>query len=201
MAKSNSKEKIINVAEEIFAEKGFDGARVDEIAKKAGVNKALIYYYFDSKDDILKSLFITLLTDVEKIFSNLYSKTYDIYDIDKVLEGMLEFIMSKKDILKIAMIETLKSKSNNTLIIEVAEIIMKKEIDDVRKLYEKKGVYFPDEEKKLLVTEFFTGVMPMINYVVFQNEFSSYFNIDIETLKKNFLQSFKQTHYAYHMRK
>ena len=41
-----SKERILAASEQIFAEVGFDGARVDDIALKAGVNKALIYYYF-----------------------------------------------------------------------------------------------------------------------------------------------------------
>lgn len=53
----STKEKILKVSEQVFAEKGFDGARVDEIARKAGVNKALIYYYFDGKDDLLDHLF------------------------------------------------------------------------------------------------------------------------------------------------
>lgn len=36
----------------LFAEKGFDGARVDKLAEMAKVNKALIYYYFKSKEAI-----------------------------------------------------------------------------------------------------------------------------------------------------
>ncbi len=41
---------ILNAAEHIFAERGLAGARIDAIARAAGVNKALIYYYFKSKD-------------------------------------------------------------------------------------------------------------------------------------------------------
>ena len=48
-ASIDSKERILNVAEKIFADKGFDGARVDEIAQRAKVNKALIYYYYKNK--------------------------------------------------------------------------------------------------------------------------------------------------------
>jgi AcrR family transcriptional regulator len=46
------KEKILEASLEEFAEKGFDGARVDRIAESAGVNKALIYYYFKSKEQL-----------------------------------------------------------------------------------------------------------------------------------------------------
>lgn len=49
-----TKEKILTAAEEIFSEKGFSGARVDEIAQASGVNKRLIYEHFDSKENLYK---------------------------------------------------------------------------------------------------------------------------------------------------
>jgi TetR/AcrR family transcriptional regulator len=42
--------KIIDAASQIFSEVGFAGARVDDIAEKAGVNKATIYYHIGNKD-------------------------------------------------------------------------------------------------------------------------------------------------------
>jgi TetR/AcrR family transcriptional regulator len=44
-----AREAILNAAEVVFAEHGFDGARIDAIAKQAGYNKSLIFQYFDSK--------------------------------------------------------------------------------------------------------------------------------------------------------
>lgn len=56
-----TKERILNVAQKIFAEKGFEATTTQEIADKAKINKAMIYYYFKSKDDlyleVLKSFF------------------------------------------------------------------------------------------------------------------------------------------------
>ncbi|MBZ5515356.1 MAG: TetR/AcrR family transcriptional regulator [Acidobacteriia bacterium] len=43
---------ILRAAEDLFAQAGLDGARTDAIAAAAGVNKALLYYYFKSKEDI-----------------------------------------------------------------------------------------------------------------------------------------------------
>ena len=40
---------ILDAAEEVFAEHGFDGARIDVIAAKSGYNKSLIFHYFDDK--------------------------------------------------------------------------------------------------------------------------------------------------------
>ena len=55
----SSKERILTAALDEFAERGLAGARVDHIAARAGINKAMIYYHFDSKealyDDILRA--------------------------------------------------------------------------------------------------------------------------------------------------
>jgi TetR/AcrR family transcriptional regulator len=44
-----ARETILNAAEQVFAEHGFDGARVDAIAAEAGYNKSLIFQYFGDK--------------------------------------------------------------------------------------------------------------------------------------------------------
>ena len=49
-----TKEKILVAAENLFAEKGLAGTRVDEIAEVSGVNKRLIYAHFDSKENLYK---------------------------------------------------------------------------------------------------------------------------------------------------
>ena len=52
-AAASTRERILNVALDLFTEKGFDGASLREIAEQLGVTKAAIYYHFASKDDIL----------------------------------------------------------------------------------------------------------------------------------------------------
>jgi TetR/AcrR family transcriptional regulator len=47
---------ILVAAERIFAEAGLEGARTEAIAAAAGVNKALLYYYFQSKDALYRAV-------------------------------------------------------------------------------------------------------------------------------------------------
>ena len=49
--------QIMEAAEELFSEKSFDGTSVRDIADKAGVNLAMISYYFGSKEKLLEALF------------------------------------------------------------------------------------------------------------------------------------------------
>ena len=53
---ADKREHILSIAEELFGEKGFDGTSVRDIAQSAGVNLAMISYYFGSKEKLLESL-------------------------------------------------------------------------------------------------------------------------------------------------
>jgi len=54
--KTDKRDHILQVAEQLFADKGFDGTSVRDIAEQAGVNLAMISYYFGSKEKLLKQL-------------------------------------------------------------------------------------------------------------------------------------------------
>ncbi len=56
--------RIVATAEGIFAERGLAGARMDEIARVAKVNKALLYYYFRSKEELHRFVLETLLSQL-----------------------------------------------------------------------------------------------------------------------------------------
>ena len=55
----NTEEKILKAAEEVFVKKGLDGARMQEIADTAGINKALLHYYYRTKEKLFEKVFKT----------------------------------------------------------------------------------------------------------------------------------------------
>lgn len=57
---SSTRERILDVALDLFTEKGFDRTSLREIAERLGVTKAALYYHFASKDDILMALHMRL---------------------------------------------------------------------------------------------------------------------------------------------
>ncbi|RYD90762.1 MAG: TetR/AcrR family transcriptional regulator, partial [Sphingobacteriales bacterium] len=57
MAYNEKQLQIMRTAESLFAQKGYDGASVRDIAEAAGVNSAMISYYFGSKEGLIKALF------------------------------------------------------------------------------------------------------------------------------------------------
>jgi AcrR family transcriptional regulator len=68
--KSGTVRRILKAAASIFSESGFSGARVDEIAKRARVNKATIYYHIGDKEKlyaevISEGLFIPTISSTQ----------------------------------------------------------------------------------------------------------------------------------------
>ncbi len=55
---SNTEQAILFAARKVFIEKGKDGARMQEIANEAGINKALLHYYFRSKQKLFEAVFL-----------------------------------------------------------------------------------------------------------------------------------------------
>ncbi|SOE20808.1 DNA-binding transcriptional regulator, AcrR family [Spirosomataceae bacterium TFI 002] len=53
----NTEQKILAAAEEVFLQEGFSGARMQLIADKAAINKAMLHYYFRSKDALFEKVF------------------------------------------------------------------------------------------------------------------------------------------------
>ena len=57
---TDTKARILDAADEIFVRRGIDGARMQEIADRAGVNKALLHYHFRSKADLARAVWLAL---------------------------------------------------------------------------------------------------------------------------------------------
>ncbi len=71
----STEEKILEAAKKVFIQKGMYGARMQEIANEAGINKALLHYYFRSKDQLFEAIFQEAFTEfIPKAFSVFHSK-------------------------------------------------------------------------------------------------------------------------------
>jgi AcrR family transcriptional regulator len=57
---TDTRQRILDVALDLFIEQGFDGTSLRQIAEQLGVTKAALYYHFESKEDILMALHLRL---------------------------------------------------------------------------------------------------------------------------------------------
>ncbi|OUD40268.1 TetR family transcriptional regulator, partial [Flavobacterium psychrophilum] len=78
--------EIILVAEKLFAEKGFDGTSIRDIAKTAGINIAMISYYFGSKEKLLESVVIFRISNLKLQLESIYEELLSpIEKIEKII--------------------------------------------------------------------------------------------------------------------
>jgi len=83
----NSKEKTISAAIEIFSKKGKHGTRMEEIAKKAGVNKSVVYYYHTSKENLYREVLKKIYFENSKyVFSEIEKAQVEKEDLIKRIE-------------------------------------------------------------------------------------------------------------------
>lgn len=194
----NAKGRILAVAKKIFAKKGFDGSRVDEIAKAANVPKSLIYYHFKSKDAILEELLNNCLTDYENILKTVAADPL-ISRRDMLLERVhsvyLKFLQENEDVIRISSMEALKKNSNKAhLAFKFVERFM--EIEEAH-LKQNNRSLSPDARSARMVTEFFTSFIPVTLFSCFRDVWADYFQMDKETLSQQFLTAYNATYGAY----
>ncbi len=115
----DTEEKILIAAEDIFTKNGLDGARMQEIADKAGINKSLLHYYYRSKEKLFSSVFkvafkklipqvITIISSdlplfekikkftssyVDLVSKNQYIPMFVLYELQKNPEGILNIML------------------------------------------------------------------------------------------------------------
>ncbi|MFE4452064.1 TetR/AcrR family transcriptional regulator [Streptomyces sp. NPDC056796] len=65
--RGNTRQRIQDVALELFAEQGYEKTSLREIAERLGVTKAALYYHFKTKEDILSGIFDDLNRPVEEL--------------------------------------------------------------------------------------------------------------------------------------
>lgn len=184
-----TKQKILDTAEMLFSKYGFHATSVNKIAKEADVNKALIYYYFKDKNDIVISLFGKILEELSGIDEDRSTGGESADESDdnrEALRSEISYLDKKKNIISILLMESLKSDDSNTFLFECAELVT---------AYEHPGI----KSKSQIVSEFFTGFIPLISFVALQDKFCNYFECDKGEALEYFIESFLSSHMKSHV--
>lgn len=87
ITQSSTEDKILEAAKTVFHRKGFDGTRMQEIADEAGINKALLHYYYRSKENLFDSVF-------KDAFNELFKKIFTIVGSDIAFEEKIRYLFS-----------------------------------------------------------------------------------------------------------
>lgn len=213
---NDAKQRIINSSLSLFSRKGFDATSVNEIAAEAKVTKALIYYYFKSKEEILDHLIQSMLGDWTSIARDFISKNIvqlindgrlDIKPdgprfIDKAtmsdfLENsmtffrhMLDFDMASRPILRIMMLESFKMSKHHNALINLMDL-RARTADNL--LF--KAIAEADEQfvvsKDIVFFEFFFLIIPFVCFATYYDDCKKVSGLSDKELEETFLRSIR----------
>ena len=123
----STEKTILEAAKKVFLDKGFDGARMQEIADEAGINKALLHYYFRSKDKLFDAIF-------EEAFKQFLPNISEIMVSDRPIEEKVRAFVSnyidmllKNPYIPVFVVRELQRKPDT-----IVEILKKSKINPIQ---------------------------------------------------------------------
>ena len=162
----STEDKILLAASKVFTEKGFAGARTRDIADEAGINLALLNYYFRSKeklfDQVMKVKIVLLFGKIITIISN--EKTTIEEKIDLASEKYFEILSKNPNLPLFVISEIQKKNSDIKSILPVEKILMNSVI--IQQIKEKNPELNPFH---FLLNFLGMTVFPFLARPVFQN--------------------------------
>ena len=193
----DTKSRILEISEGLFANKGFDNTGIDEIAKKVGIAKSVIYYHFKNKDEILQTMyqnFITELLDLK------IQKTHEYLEdreraLDKAVKGSLKLLEKRKKILKIILMESIKKTEDVPLF-----TAWDANLRVAGKLYEEITRKKLENMPELSIEVFFMGFLPVIGFIIFMDKWCEHYNMDKKEAGKTFMYIISRYYESYEKR-
>ncbi len=184
--------RILEVAEKLFAEGGFDGTSVDSIAHAAGVNKALIYYHFKDKADLVTSLFAQIIEEIERATADEAGGLEPGADTGAAIRTELDLLESHRQILAVMLGEALKAGPRGRTFFECAELGIEREHPGPRRPRGR-------ARRQQLVHEFFTGFVPLVAFVALRSRFCEHFHLEPDEARDLFVEAFLRSHIDSHL--
>jgi len=124
MTEFNEKQlQIIDTAERLFARKGFDGTSVRDIAEEAGINVAMISYYFGSKEKLMEAIFEVKIGRVQVRVEELLKddSMSPIQKVNTLIEEHIEKVMKSQQFYRIMLCEQV-SNTNPAITQKIKEL-------------------------------------------------------------------------------
>ncbi len=168
--------QIIETAETLFAERGFDGTSVRDIADVAGVNVAMISYYFGSKEKLMEALFDLRVGSVKSRVETLI-KDDSLSPLEKVnmlIDEHIDRVMQKQCFHKIMLGVQVTNK--NPAILKAAnnvKISTTEVVAEMIKDGQKKGVFKKKIDVVLMMNTMIGTVSQTMMSQLFYREFNN----------------------------
>jgi len=148
---STDKTKVIlDAAIQVFADKGYFGARVSDIAKEAGIAYGLVYHYFNSKEELLISIFKTRWTNFIDALENAIATEEDPREmIRKIISFLFNSYKNNPSMIEVMIMDVAKASRffNDEDIRHFKDAF--RLITKMVKMGQEKGIFHPETDATL----------------------------------------------------
>ena len=195
MEYSEKKVQIMEAAEKLFAGKGFEGTSVRDIAEAAGVNLAMISYYFGSKEKLMEAMF-SYRSESFKLQLETMIHNRDLEPMQKVeqlIDQYIEKLMNQQCFHRVMVREQMVN--NNGLIATQIQALKKRNQELIKKLIQegqKKGDFKKHIDIPLLMMTLIGTVSQLVTTQHYYREMNNLQSLSEEDFQKHIRRKLSQ---------
>jgi AcrR family transcriptional regulator len=185
--KLDKKDHILDAAERVFAEHGYDGSSTRLISGEAGVNMAMLNYYFGSKEGLLLALFERRTSKFRSLIKDISSnETNTSWEkVQAYIDAYMDRVFSNSCFQKIVYQE-LAIKRTGELADRITEMIMQNVMEFRKILHEgiERGEFRPDTDTEMAVATVFGVKHQLVNSFHISNIMLGYDTQDPDNIQE-----------------
>ncbi len=186
-----TKAKILEAAVAEFTSRGFHGARVAQIADRAGVNVSLLYRYFGSKEQLLHTILCGVIEGaqpggVEAPLDQSLAST--LTEFRTLLGWAWEQLAESRDLIKIVLLESHESEVHKDLSVQfLLARVLERMPPELREQWD-------DEALQTATAICFFGLIPLLAFVLYQEQWATKLGIEPEQAREHFFEAFEEVY-------
>lgn len=185
---TNTEQSILEAAKNVFVKKGMEGARMQEIADEAGINKAMLHYYYRSKDKLFEAVFKETFLKLVPNLIEIVKTDISLFDKIRIFVGNYIDIINENPLIPAFIIHELNRNPDR-----VVELIKSSGINPIFFINQvekeiKEGIIEPVKPLHLIVNMLAMCIFPFVARPILQGVI---FNEDRQQYEK-FIQERKK---------
>lgn len=179
---------ILEVAQQLFAQNGFTATSVRDIAKEAGVNIAMISYYFGSKEKLLEAIFLAhsevVGLQIKTVLHNEQMSPMD--KLEKLIDGFVEKYFSQQSFHRLA--QRMQLRNTDSPIMKVLHEMKRSNLDLLHQIVtegQKKGDFKKNIDIPLLTATMLGTANQLMTTKAFYKEVNKLESLSEEAFQKH----------------
>lgn len=189
--RQDTRERILAAALDVFADRGFEGAGITEIAERVGITKSVIYYHFKNKEAILEEIAARSIREVmalkQEIARGLRTGAPRPEDLEPIVDALVGYALANRKVIKVPLMESIKDSETVPLFsfwdanLELGTRVAREIGVDTTKA----------PAREALFEAFFMLLLPVVGYAVLEDKWAKHYGPDATRLRRTFRKVFQ----------